>query len=179
MAEAARAGWAPLAGVVLLAMVPPLASLLDQPYLVSLFNRAVILAIAAIGLDLILGFGGMVSFGHAALFRLGRLRAAGVLAHHAFERIFHRCLTAGHSRLPGTEPACRLSWIVRGIVLAAADAAMVRSVMISLRTGGRLFHHDHAGVRADDLLFRDLAARRYGGEDGFSLIYLRNSFPGL
>ena len=102
MAESAGPGrWIPLAGLVLLALVPPLAGLFDQPYLISLFNRAVILAIAAIGLDLILGFGGMVSFGHAAFLGVGGY-VAGILAHHAFEEtaVFGWPFT-----LPGAESA--------------------------------------------------------------------------
>ena len=44
----------------------------------------VILALAAVGLNLALGFGGLVSFGHAAFFGIGGY-AAGILASHAFD----------------------------------------------------------------------------------------------
>ncbi|MGQ4809326.1 hypothetical protein NKDENANG_02742 [Candidatus Entotheonellaceae bacterium PAL068K] len=57
-----------LVGLVLL---PPLAEGLDEPFYLSLFARIMIFAIAAVSLDLILGFGGMVSFGHAAYLGLG------------------------------------------------------------------------------------------------------------
>ena len=45
----------------------------------SLFTRIVILAIAAVSLNLILGYGGMVSFGHAAYLGIGGY-AVGILA---------------------------------------------------------------------------------------------------
>ena len=45
----------------------------------SLFTRIVILAMAAVSLNLIMGFGGMVSFGHAAYLGIGGY-AVGILA---------------------------------------------------------------------------------------------------
>src|SRR2546422_8318146 len=69
------------AGVLMLALVPVAAELLDQPFYVDLFRRIMIFAIAALSLDLILGYGGMVSFGHAAYLGIGAY-AVGVLTHH-------------------------------------------------------------------------------------------------
>src|SRR5271170_3595495 len=57
----------------------PLAAASSQTYLVDLFMRIMIFAIAAIGLDLILGYGALVSFGHAAFIGLGAY-AVGILA---------------------------------------------------------------------------------------------------
>ena len=56
--------WA-VATTVLLAL-PPLLLAIGQPFYVDLMRRIMILAIAAVSLNLILGYGGMVSFGHAA-----------------------------------------------------------------------------------------------------------------
>ena len=67
-----------------LAIVPPLAEATDYPALTTMFNRALIYALAAMGLDLIIGYGGMVSFGHAAFFGIGAY-TAGILGHHAFD----------------------------------------------------------------------------------------------
>src|SRR5207237_10706269 len=67
------------AGAVLLALVPPVAGLLNQPFYVDLFRRMMIFAIAALSLDLILGYGGMVSFGHAAYLGIGAY-AVGIFA---------------------------------------------------------------------------------------------------
>ena len=46
-------------------MLPLFAALADQPFYVDIFARMMIWAIAAVSLNLILGYGSMVSFGHA------------------------------------------------------------------------------------------------------------------
>ena len=70
------------ASAAALALVPPLATALGEPFLVSLFSRVLIYALAAVSLDLILGYGGLVSFGHAAFFGVGAY-TVGILAFHA------------------------------------------------------------------------------------------------
>src|SRR5256886_2956226 len=72
------------AGAVLLALVPPVAGLLNQPFCVDLFRRMMIFAIAALSLDLILGYGGMVSFGHAAYLGIGAY-AVGIFAFYGVD----------------------------------------------------------------------------------------------
>ena len=57
--------------LLLLALVPVYASLSGNAFAISLFSRIVILAIAATSLNLILGYGGMVSFGHAVYLGVG------------------------------------------------------------------------------------------------------------
>src|SRR5207244_12779320 len=69
------------AGLFALASVPLVAAVLNQPFYLDLFRRIMIFAIAALSLDLILGYGGMVSFGHAAYLGVGAY-AVGVLTHH-------------------------------------------------------------------------------------------------
>src|SRR6202008_660598 len=63
-------------GALALALVPPIAAAFTQPFYVDLFRRMMIFAIAAVSLDLILGYGGMVSFGHAAYLGLGAYAVA-------------------------------------------------------------------------------------------------------
>jgi branched-chain amino acid transport system permease protein len=65
-----------LGGLLVLLLVPVVAALADQPFYLDLFRRIMIFAIAAVGLDLILGFGGMVSFGHAAYLGIGAYAVA-------------------------------------------------------------------------------------------------------
>ena len=62
-----------LYGLVLLALglVPVYAELFDDPFTVSLVSRMMALAIAAVSLNLIMGYGGMISFGHAAFIGIG------------------------------------------------------------------------------------------------------------
>ena len=69
-------------GALLLLAVPGFAWALDDPFLVSLFTNVAILALAAVSLDFILGYGAMISLGHAAFFGLGGY-CVGILAHHS------------------------------------------------------------------------------------------------
>jgi|SRR5690625_673055 len=70
-----------LAGLVIL----PLAAILaEEPYWMRFWSRVLILGLAAAGLNLILGFGGLVSFGHAMYVAIGAY-AVGVLRHHGVE----------------------------------------------------------------------------------------------
>ena len=73
-----------VAGLLLLALVPPAAAALAQPFYVDLFRRMMIFALAALSLDLILGYGGMVSFGHAAYLGIGAY-AVGILGVYGIE----------------------------------------------------------------------------------------------
>ena len=84
---------------------------------------------AAVSLNLIMGFGGMVSFGHAAYIGIGGY-AVGILAHEGVH-VGLRAVAAGARRLGPVRARHR-----------RAQPAHAR----------RLLHHDHAGVRADDLL---------------------------
>lgn len=65
----------------LLGLVPPILLWAGQPFYLDVATRLVILAIAAVSLNLILGYGGMISFGHAACVGLGAY-AVGIPAHH-------------------------------------------------------------------------------------------------
>src|SRR5260370_4075232 len=49
-------------------------------FVLTLFTRIVIVALAAASLNLIMGYGGMMSFGHAAYLGIGGY-AVGILAH--------------------------------------------------------------------------------------------------
>ena len=74
--------WISLAVVAGLAVVPFALLLLGNAFWLDIFTRLVILAIAACGLNLILGLGGLVSFGHAAYIGLGAY-AVGIPVYHA------------------------------------------------------------------------------------------------
>ena len=60
--------------------MPVYAALTGNAFLLTLFTRILILAMAATSLNLILGYGGMVSFGHAVYLGIGGY-AVGILAH--------------------------------------------------------------------------------------------------
>ena len=68
-----------LALLLALVLLPVYVELTGSRFLLTLFTRIVILALAAVSLNLILGYGGMMSFGHAAYLGIGGY-AVGILA---------------------------------------------------------------------------------------------------
>lgn len=141
----------------------------DEPFLITLATKAVILALAAVGLNLALGIGGLVSLGHAAFFGIGGY-AMGILASHAqnYETLMDWPLV-----IEGTK-SMPVIWLVA--MLASALAALVIGAL-SLRTSGVYFIMI---TLAFGQMFYYFAVSwpAYGGEDGLS-IYVRNGFPGL
>lgn len=158
-----------LIGLVLLASLP-VAALIAQAqgevYYVNLASRIAIIALAAAGLNFALGFGGLISFGHAAFFGLGGY-VAGIAAHHAFDG----SLFAGF--LPGTT-SMPLIWIIAMLVSAVFALAIG---LISLRTEGVYFIMITLAF-AQMVYYFAISFPQYGGQDGLP-IYLRNSFPWL
>src|SRR6202166_2591723 len=65
--------------LVVLALIPLYTALTGNTFVMTLFTRVLILALAALSLNLIMGYGGMVSFGHAAYLGIGGY-AVGILA---------------------------------------------------------------------------------------------------
>src|SRR6185503_3250613 len=68
-----------MVAVAVLVALPPLAIALGQTYYIDLVRRVLILSLAAISLNLILGYGGLVSFGHAAYLGIGAY-SVGIMA---------------------------------------------------------------------------------------------------
>ena len=62
-----------------LVLLPAYVEFTGSRFLLTLFTRIVILALAAVSLNLILGYGGMMSFGHAAYLGIGGY-SVGILA---------------------------------------------------------------------------------------------------
>src|SRR5262245_6841076 len=73
--------------VTILVALPFVAWLSGQHFIVTVLTRAVILAIAAVSLNLILGYGGLISFGHAVYLGVGGY-AVGSLAQHGLSNGF-------------------------------------------------------------------------------------------
>ncbi|WGH80194.1 branched-chain amino acid ABC transporter permease [Jannaschia ovalis] len=142
---------------------------LGAPFTITLATRVAILALAATGLNLALGQGGLVSLGHAAFFGIGGY-AMGVLASHAqvYDPIFTwPFLFEGSTSMP-------LIWLVA--ILASALVALAIG-WVSLRTGGVYFIMITLAFGQMFYYFA-ISWPAYGGEDGLS-IYVRNGFPGL
>ena len=155
--------------LALLVAVPLWAHLADEPFTITLATRAVIFALAAVGLNIALGLGGLVSLGHAAFFGVGGY-AMGILAFHA--QTFTP-LTEWPLVIEGTK-SMPVIWLVA--VIASALAALVIGAL-SLRTSGVYFIMITLAF-GQMFYFFTISWPAYGGEDGMS-IYVRNGFPGL
>jgi branched-chain amino acid transport system permease protein len=139
--------------LLILAILPLLTQAFDQRYLLSIGTRIVIWAIAAISLNMILGYGGMVSFGHAMFFGIGGY-AVGILAHHG--------IASGW-----------IQWPV-GILAAALWATVIGA--LSLRTRGLYFIMITLAF-AQLVYYLGAGLEAYGGDDGLNIS--RSRFPGL
>jgi branched-chain amino acid transport system permease protein len=152
--------------VLLLAAVPVVAQLLDEPFYLTLATRIAILGLAAVGLNIALGLGGLVSFGHAAFFGIGGY-VCGILAIHGFNGTPLLFGLSGTKSMP-------LIWLAA--ILASGAAAVVIGA-ISLRTTGVYFIMITLAF-AQMIYYFAISWPAYGGEDGLSF-YVRNGFPGL
>lgn len=152
-----------------LLVLPLWAVVADQPFTITLVTRAVILALAAVGLNLILGIGGMVSFGHAVFFGIGGY-AMGILAYHAQT---YTSVDLGLFTTDGTK-SMPVIWLV-AMVLSGLVAFVIG--LLSLRTSGVYFIMITLAFGQMFFYFA-ISWAQYGGEDGLS-IYVRNGFPGL
>src|SRR5688572_6047065 len=80
-----RGPWIAIAVIaIVLALMPALAQALDQPFLVRVFSRICVFAVAAVSLNILLGHAGLISVMHAALLGLGGYTVA-ILANHVDE----------------------------------------------------------------------------------------------
>ena len=145
--------WLSLVTLALFAIVPPLTIIFDQPFYMDLIARIMIFAIAAVSLDLILGHGGMVSFGHAAYMGVGAY-VVGVLSYYGIDN--------GFLQIP----------------LALGAAALIGLVFgaLSLRTSGVYFIMITLAF-AQMLYFLAISLEEFGGDDGMSS--MRSEFSGL
>lgn len=153
----------------LFVLVPAWAYMADEPFTITLMTRAAIFALAAVGLNLILGIGGFVSFGHAAFFGLGGY-VMGILAWHAQN---YSPLLEWPLMIEGTN-SMPVIWLL-SIILSAFLACIIGAV--SLKTSGVYFIMITLAF-AQMMYYFSISWSAYGGEDGMS-IYVRNEFPGL
>ena len=129
---------------VILALVPPVALALHQPYYLTFLSRVMIFGLAALSLNLILGFGGMTSLGHAAFLGVGAY-TVGLLIQGGVTNGFVHFAAA----------------IVFGALVALVIGA------VCLRTGGLSFIMLTL-ASAQLLYFIATGLKQYGGDDGFS-----------
>ena len=161
-----------LLNIVLFAILPVTALAafaLDEPFIITLATKAAILALAGVGLNIALGLGGLVSFGHAAFFGLGGY-AMGILASHAQS---YSPMMETPFLIEGTKSML----IIWGVAIIASALAALAIGALSLRTTGVYFIMITLAF-GQMLYYFAISWPAYGGEDGLS-IYIRNDFPGL
>ncbi|MEC9343784.1 MAG: branched-chain amino acid ABC transporter permease, partial [Pseudomonadota bacterium] len=129
--EINREAWASLVLAAGLLAVPLVALRFDEPFIVTLATKVAILALAGAGLNLALGVGGLVSFGHAAFFGIGGY-AAGILASHALN---YEPIATWPFEIAGTT-SMPIIWLVG---MGAGALAALAIGALSLRTGGVYF----------------------------------------
>ncbi|HSG76617.1 MAG TPA: branched-chain amino acid ABC transporter permease [Burkholderiales bacterium] len=140
--------------VALLAAVPLIATLGGQPYYIDLIRRVMVFAIAAASLNLILGYGGLVSFGHAAYLGVGGY-AVGIFAFYGIHN----------------------GWLQWAVAIAASALVALVIGAISVRTRGIYFIMITLAF-TQMLYYLGVSVEEYGGDDGMRL-KVKSQFSGL
>lgn len=155
--------------LILLLVLPPLADAAGEPFLTTVASRILIYAIAAVSLDFILGYGGMVSFGHAAFFGIGAY-TVGILMHHAVDGTVIPFLPGEWTGSVSAFVQFPLAILVAGLFALVIGA-------LSLRTQGVYFIMITLAF-AQMLYYFMISLPTYGGEDGLNL-WERSTLPPL
>jgi branched-chain amino acid transport system permease protein len=141
-----------IGATIILALLPPVVLAIGQPFYLDLARRILILAIAAVSLNLILGYGGLVSFGHAAYLGIGAY-AVGILGFYGIGNGWIHLLVA----------------VVASAVVAAAIGA------VSIRTSGIYFIMITLAF-TQMLYYLGISVAEFGGDDGMRL-KTKSQFP--
>ena len=140
--------------VLVLIALPPAVIALGQPFYLDLARRIMILAIAAISLNLILGYGGLVSFGHAAYLGIGAY-TVGIMGFYG--------ITSG--------------WLQWPVAIVASALVALAIGAVSIRTSGIYFIMITLAF-TQMLYYVGISLEEYGGDDGMRL-KAKSQFAGL
>ena len=139
--------WILIVSFLILAALPMVAEseMIDEPFYIDLMARVMIFSIAAMSLDFILGYGAMISFGHALYLGLGTY-AVGILAYYEFTN----------------------GWLQ--LLVCVTGTAIIAFIMglISLRTSGIYFIMITFAL-AQMFYFLGISLEAYGGDDGLPI----------
>jgi len=131
--------------LLLLAVVPFAASYFEQPFYLAFFGRIIIYAIAATALNLALGYGGLVSLGHALFMGLGAYSVAIASFHEIDSGLAHLAITVA---------VCALVGLVTGAISLRTSG--IAFIMITLAFGQMGY-------------FVFVSLKQYGGDDGITI----------
>ena len=129
----------------LLAIVPLVGFLGPEGFVLPLVTRMMILALAAISLDFILGYGGLVSFGHAAFIGIGAY-VTGIM------------ITEGQTD----------AFVILPVVIGVSASFAFLTGMVCLRTSGVYFIMITLAF-GQMVYFAASSLSAYGGDDGLTL----------
>ncbi len=164
MVEAIRRRLVIASTALLMLALPLVADRLAMPDLVALGTQVAIYAVAAVGLDLLIGYTGLSSFGHAGFFGLGGY-VVGILAFHA----------ADGSLFLGVVPGATAAWIAWPAAILISALAALAIGALSLRTSGVSFIMITLAF-AQMLFYLFVSIKTYGGDDGLGF-RRRNALP--
>jgi branched-chain amino acid transport system permease protein len=137
--------WLVAALLAAFALVPVYARVFDQPFYLTQFGRILIYAIAASSLNLLIGYTGLVSFGHALYLAVGAY-AVGILSFHGLGN----------------------GWLHLAVAIGAAAAIATLTGLVVLRTSGMGFIMITLAF-AQMFFFLGISLKQYGGDDGMRL----------
>lgn len=140
-----RRHWLPASLMLALALLPLAATALGQGYYITFASRVLVIAIAAVGLNLALGYGGMVSFGHALYVGLGAYVVAVL-----------------------SEAGVQSGPLQLLVALATGGLLAVVLGVVALRTSGIAFIMITLAF-SQMFLYVVISLKRYGGDDGMAL----------
>ncbi len=146
--------WSAIAVAVLLAVYPLIMSSIGEDFYIGVGSRVLILALAASALNLALGYGGMISLGHAAFLGTGGY-AVAILA----------------------KQGVVAAWIALPVAASAAALAAFLIGAVSLRTRGVYFIMITLAF-AQLFYYLAVSLPEFGGDDGLALT-ARSIVPGL
>jgi branched-chain amino acid transport system permease protein len=129
-----------------LMVLPFVANAMGESFYIALATRILIFAIAATSLNLILGFGGMVSFGHAAFLGVGAYTVAIL-----------------------TQMGLTDAWLVWPVAMLVAGSFAFLIGAVSLRTQGVYFIMITLAF-AQMMYYLVVSVKTYGGDDGMPLL---------
>jgi branched-chain amino acid transport system permease protein len=151
----------PVITLLLLAVVPLTLYQIGQTFWLDLFTRLLILTLAALSLNLLLGFSGLVSFGHAAFIGLGAY-AVGIPVYHetyggaewlaSYNGFVHFALAVG---------VCAVFALITGVICLRTRG--VHFIMITMAFSQMIY-------------YTLISIDEYGADDGLT-IDLRSEFP--
>lgn len=143
--------WVMWVTMLLLAVAPGIIRLIDKPFYLDLVIRIMILSIAAISLNLLLGFGSMISFGHAAFIGIGAY-SIGIPAYYEEYGVIQQ--------LAVTLLSSGLFALLTGVICLRTKG--LQFIMITLAFSQMIF-------------FAFVSIEEFGGDDGL-LIDTRSDF---